>query len=399
MSEKLSTLVKPGCLALLEKSGKILANRRVGILAHIASILPDCTYLFDRLLEDPSVKVTALFAPEHGLFGTAQDQVEIEQTSYRGVPVFSLYGAEPASLRPSEEALSLIDMLVVDLQDIGTRYYTYIYTLYHCLEACADAGVSVIVCDRPNPINGLTLEGPVLQEEFASFVGRYPMPVRHGLTIGELAQTWVSEKGWDVDLSVLPCDGWRRSQWFDQSGLPWAPPSPNMPTLSTAIVYPGGCLLEGTNLSEGRGTTRPFEAAGAPFLDGERLAELLFQKNLPGVTFRPVRFRPTFHKYAGQECGGVFVHVTDREKFRPFITYLELISECRSMASDDFSWRREVYEFESDRLAFDLLCGTDRIRHRIDAGLPLDELMQNWQNDISVFRQESKTGWLYFPEG
>jgi len=361
---------------LLDRAAELLGGARVGLLAHQASILPDLSYLPDRLLDHPAVRLVALFGPEHGLAGAAQDQVGVGRSVYRGAPVCSLYGKTEADLQPTPESLAGIDTLVVDLQDVGARYYTFIYTMAYCLEACAAAGKRVIVCDRPNPLNGVAVEGPVLEPAFASFVGRFPLPVRHGKTIGELARQWNREQGWNAELLVLPCSGWDRRMWFDETGLPWAPPSPNMPTLDTATVYPGGCLVEGTNLSEGRGTTRPFEIAGAPWLDGRALAAELNALALPGVHFRPISFVPTFHKFAARTCEGVFVHVVDRDAFRPFDAYLHLIAAARRQSRRDFAWRTEPYEFVSDRLAFDLLCGTDRIRREIEAATA-------FKNDLS----------------
>ncbi|NLH49089.1 MAG: DUF1343 domain-containing protein [Myxococcales bacterium] len=361
-------VVQPGCVRLLEHRQEYLGGARVGLLVHSASVLPDLTYLHDRLIDDPAINVTALFGPEHGIAGVEQDQVDVGHTVYRGLRVYSLYGDDPTSLKPSPKALEKIDVLVIDLQGIGARYYTYVYTMAYCIEACAEAGKKVILCDRPNPINGLDVEGPVLDPAFASFVGRFPVPVRHARTVGELATQWNREQGWRADLTVLSLEGWERRMWFDETGLPWVMPSPNMTSLETATVYPGGCLIEGTNLSEGRGTTRPFEMVGAPWLDGAALAAELNGLRLPGVYFRPIQFVPTFHKFAGKLCKGVFVHVVDRDAFRSFDAYLRLVAAARRQSPQNFSWRTEPYEFERTRLAFDLLCGTDRMRLDIEAG-------------------------------
>lgn len=360
-------LVVPGAAQLCAQPSRWLRGARVGLLVHPASVLPDLTNTHDHLIDDPTVDVRALFAPEHGLAAAAQDQVAVGHETYRGVAVHSLYGANEASLRPSPDALADIDVLVVDLQDVGARYYTYVYTMAYCLEACAALGKRVVVCDRPNPLGGEVEEGPVLEPRFASFVGRFPLPVRHAKTIGELARLWNEQSGWDAQLDVVELRGWDRALWLDQTGLPWVAPSPNMPTLDTAIVYPGGCLIEGTNLSEGRGTTRPFETVGAPWLDGRALATQLNARGLPGVYFRAIEFVPGFHKFAGEACGGVFVHVTDRERFRSFDAYLELIKAARRQNRDRFAWRTQPYEFVRDRLAIDLLCGTDRLRLEIEA--------------------------------
>jgi len=377
--------VEPGCVALLARAAKLLGKARVGLLTHPAGVLPDLTYLADRLIDHPQVDLTALFGPEHGLAAQAQDMIAVGQSTYRGVTVYSLYGDSEEQIRPRAGMLAQIDVLVIDLQDVGARYYTYIYTMAYCLEACAQAGIPVIVCDRPNPLNGVTLEGPLLQKEWASFVGRYPLPVRHALTAGELAQWWSEQYGWPLELTVLPARHWRREMYFDQCGLPWTPPSPNMPTLDTAIVYPGGCLLEGTNLSEGRGTTRPFETIGAPWLDGRRLAATLNERELPGVVFRPISFVPTFHKFAGEPCGGVFVHVIDRQAFQPFRSYVELIAAARNLHPDHFAWRTEPYEFVADRLAIDLLCGSDHVRRHLEEGGDVAALTADWEKEAADF--------------
>ncbi len=362
-----NALVVPGAVRLVERAREYLGNARVGLLVHHASVLPDFSYLHDRLIDDPRVDVTVLFGPEHGISATAQDQIDVAHGTYRGLPVYSLYGDCEADLRPTDEALEKFDVLVVDLQDIGVRYYTYVYTMAYCLEACARRGKRVLVCDRPNPLGGLVEEGPLLDRAFASFVGRFALPVRHARTIGELAEKWNGEEGWNADLEIVPLTGWDRAMWFDQTRLPWIAPSPNMPTPATATVYPGGCLLEGTNLSEGRGTTTPFEVVGAPWLDGQALAAELNARKMPGAYFRPIEFIPTFHKFSGEVCGGVFVHVAERDVFRSFDAFLELIRAVRRQAPGRFAWRTEPYEFETERLAFDLLCGTDKIRREIES--------------------------------
>ena len=393
MSRRPSTSVEPGCVALLAQAETLLGSARVGLLTHPAGVLPDLTYLADRILDHPQVNLTALFGPEHGLVAQAQDQIAVGQSTYRGVPVYSLYGDSEDQLRPRAGMLAQIDILAIDLQDIGARYYTYIYTMAYCLDACAQAGIPVIVCDRPNPLNGLTMEGPLLDRQWASFVGRDALPVRHGMTVGELAWWWREIHGRPIELTILPAEKWRRDLWFDQCGLPWVPPSPNMPTLDTAIVYPGGCLLEGTNISEGRGTTCPFEMIGAPWLDGREVAALMTERDLPGVAFRPISFIPTFHKYAGEVCQGVFVHVTNRQTFQPFRSYLELIAAVRLKYPKTFAWRSEPYEFVTDRLAFDLLCGSDRIRLHLEEGGEVQDLVAAWKPESDDFT-ERRQGYL-----
>ena len=282
----------------------------------------------------------------------------VEWKSYEhpqlGIPVFSLYGE---NREPTPEMLEGLDVLLIDLQDIGARYYTFIWTMFLCLRACEKSGVPVVVLDRPNPINGLTREGPMLDPNYRSFVGLHPLPVRHGLTIGELAELFQKEAFPQCKLTVLPMKGWERAMWFDETSLPWVMPSPNMPSVETATVYPGMCLLEGTNISEGRGTTRPFELFGAPFIEAEKLSRELNQLRLPGVHFRENWFQPTFQKFAGQTCGGAQLHVTDRNRFTPYRTAIEIIRTIRRMYGDSFQWKQPPYEYEFERLPIEILLG------------------------------------------
>jgi len=394
--------VQFGLDALATSRVSSLKGVRAGILCHQATVDAKLRHIVPLLLNQ-NVQITALFAPEHGLWGTAQDQVPIASdvqrpTSDPGrrtsdeVVIHSLYGDHRV---PSAEQLANIDVLICDLQDVGSRYYTFVWTMALAMQACAKAGKKFIVLDRPNPIGGDLIEGPILDLNFASFVGLYPVPVRHGLTSGELA-LWLNERfEIKAELEVIPMRGWKRSMFFDQTGLPWVLPSPNMPTLETAIVYPGGCLIEGTNLSEGRGTTRPFEMVGAPFIDGDRLAAVLNGEKLPGVLFRACRFEPTFHKFKEQLCGGVQVHVTDRTRFKSFLTYLLLIQRTRELFPKGFAWREPPYEYETEKLPFDILCGTDAIRKVIENELPLRPLEKDWARDTAQFRAERKDFLLY----
>jgi uncharacterized protein YbbC (DUF1343 family) len=378
---------------LVNKKFVLLKGARVGLLCHQASVDRSLRHLMD-LSSNNDVTISALFAPEHGLSGTAQDQIPIERehSSTVGIPVFSLYGRQRI---PSTQQLSSLDVLVCDLQDVGSRYYTFIWTMILAMQACATFGKRFIVLDRPNPIDGLTMEGPVLDLVFASFVGLYALPVRHGMTIGEIAR-WANETyNIGADLEVIPMQGWKRSMSFAETGLPWVPPSPNMPTTDTALVYPGGCLIEGTNLSEGRGTTRPFEWVGAPFIDGEALAVDLNTAQLLGVWFRPCAFEPAFHKFKGERCGGVQIHVLDPKQFKPFLCYLILIERVYQRYSKQFAWRRPPYEYEKQKLAFDILCGTDRIRRTIEAGRAVRPLEKTWGQSIEHFRQERRPFLLY----
>jgi uncharacterized protein YbbC (DUF1343 family) len=360
---------------------------RIGLLAHPASVDARARHAVDLLLRRRDSRLVRLFAPEHGLWGREQDMEPVRTTSdpHSGLPVVSLYGADATSLRPRPEDLSDLDAIVFDLQDVGSRYYTFVYTLSHVMEAGRDADIAVVVLDRPNPIGGRRLEGPVLQPEMASFVGRYPLPVRHAMTAGELARLFNDEFGIGCDLRIVPLEGWSRDLEFHGTGLPWVPPSPNMPTPATARVYPGGCLVEGTNLSEGRGTTTPFELVGAPWLDGHALAETLTARALPGALFRPASFRPAFQKHAGSCCSGVQVIVSDPGVFRPFVTYLALIVDARNLDREHFGWRGDVYEFESERPAIDLLLGRADLRPRLESGESLDELQASWADELSAF--------------
>jgi len=332
---------------------------RIGALLHPASVsakLEHASHILERY-NGELFRLTAFFGPQHGFLGQTQDNM-VEWQSYEHprlrIPVYSLYAEHR---EPSAEMLHDIDVLLVDLQDVGARYYTFIWTLYLCMRVCEKIGLHVVVLDRPNPINGVLTEGPVLNTDYTSFVGMHPIQVRHGRTIGELARQFSEQAFPSCRLSVFPMKNWERSMWFDQTGLPWIMPSPNMPTLATAIVYPGMCLLEGTNISEGRGTTRPFEIFGAPFINAENLCSELNQLRLPGAFFREVYFQPTFHKFAGELCGGAQLHVTDREKFQPFATTVEVINRVRKMHPRHFQWKQPPYEYESKRLPIEVLIG------------------------------------------
>src|SRR5262245_5723967 len=369
-----------------------LRGRRVGLLCHQASVTLDLRHAADVMRG--RTRLTALFAPEHGLAGAAQDHASIasERDRRTGRPVWSPYGRR---LAPTPAMLRDLDVFVVDLQDVGARYYTFVWTMTHAMQACAAAGLPVVVLDRPNPLGGVALEGNVADPRFASFVGRFPLPVRHGMTIGELAMYLNAEHAFGCALTVVPMRGWRRAMRWEDTGRPWVAPSPNMPATSTATVYPGGCLIEATNLSEGRGTTRPFELLGAPFLDGRRLADALTRARLPGVAFRPAAFEPAFHKWNGRLCRGVQVHVTDASRFRPFITYLAIIVEARRQARGRFAWRRPPYEFERRRWPMDLLCGGDGIRRSIERGASLRRLADAWEPDLQRFRRARRPHLLY----
>jgi uncharacterized protein YbbC (DUF1343 family) len=385
--------VETGLEVLVHRCAALLRGRRVGLLAHQASVDSRLEHAATLLGGLRGARLVRLFAPEHGLWGAAQDHATVHGTRdpATGLPVLSLYGPRR---EPTAAMLRGIDVLVIDLQDVGARYYTFVWTAALAMRACGRFGVPAIVLDRPNPLGG-AVEGNLPDPAFASFVGLYPLPARHGMTIGELAAYLDAEHGLGCDLTVVPMRGWRRAMAWEDTGLPWVAPSPNMPTPDTARVYPGACLIEGTNLSEGRGTTRPFEWVGAPFLDAHRYAEHLERHRLPGVRFRPVRFVPTFHKWSGRLCGGVQVHVTDRGAFRPFLTGLALIAAARALAPRGFRWRRPPYEFERRRLPIDILCGTDRIRRALERRDGLVAIERRWRADLAGWRRRREPYLLY----
>jgi len=378
--------VESGLEVLVRRQRSLLRGQRVALVAHQASIDSRYHHAIPLLHEMRGVRLRTLLAPEHGLWGAPQDHIWIDGTRdpATGLPVWSLYGARR---EPSDAMLEKLDAVVIDLQDVGSRYYTFIWTMALVMRACARRGVRVVVLDRPNPLGGAILEGNVADPTFASFVGLYPLAIRHGLTIGEIAGYLNEHHGIGCRLTVVPMRGWRRRMLWEDTDLPWVPPSPNMPTLDTALVYPGGCLIEGTNLSEGRGTTRPFEWIGAPYLDADRYAAALERERLPGVRFRPARFQPTFHKWAGKLCGGVQIHVTDAARFKPFLTGLAEIAVARRLAPRGFAWRRPPYEFEKKRMPIDILCGTDTIRRAIEKGAPLPSIERAWQRDLERWKR------------
>lgn len=387
--------VKPGIEVLLSQKQDLIRGARVGIVVHPASVLPDLSHTADALWHWNKCRLVSLFGPQHGARGEKQDNM-VESEFYRdpdtGLPVHSLYGE---TRRPTEEMMNDIDILLFDLQDAGTRVYTFIYTMAYCMEACAAYGKHMIVLDRPNPVGGRHVEGNLLNPEYRSFVGLYPIPMRHGLTVGELALLFNTEFGLRCRLDVVPMENWQRGFWFDQTGLPWVQPSPNLPTLDSAVVYPGMVLVEGTCLSEGRGTTRPFELVGAPFIKSSEYADSLNALQLPGVHFRPVHFQPTFQKWAGKMCGGVQIHVLDRESFEPFLTGIMVISKARALYPQSFAWRNPPYEYEEKKLPIEILCGGQEIPDMIERQAPMEEIKKSWQSDLDHFRNLRKPYLLY----
>lgn len=384
-------MVRTGLQQLVETQRPLLKGRRIGLVTQPAAVLPDLRAAEDALLA-AGATLTALFGPEHGFDGAAADGAAVEHATHArlGMPVYSLYGADR---EPTPAMLAEVDLLVFDMQDVGVRFYTYLSTLYYLLRACGREGIPLLLLDRPNPLDGLTLEGPVVAPELTSFVGIVDIPIRHAMTLGELARMMNAEQGFGADLTVLPLEGWRRSMWFDQTGLPWVPTSPGMPQLSTTTLYPGACFVEGTNLSEGRGTTLPFEIVGAPWLDGYRLAVTLNALDLPGVRCRPVHFMPSASKHAGVHCQGVQVHVTDRHALHAVTTGLHVIAACRAQDPDRFAFLESSWEGLPPH--FDLLAGNATLRAGLAAGYDVAGLTAEWSATETAFRRRRAPFLLY----
>ena len=389
--------VRSGLESFLREPPAWAADARMGLLSHAPSVGPNLAGARELVANCFPGRLTVLFSPQHGLLGEKQDNM-IASADFADpvlhLPVVSLYGPR---LAPPPEALELVDVILVDLVDVGTRVYTFAATLAKVMAAAAPLDKKVVVLDRPNPISGSAVEGNLLRPEWASLVGPYPLPMRHGFSLGELARYYNVTQDLGCDLTVIPAVGWRRGDYHDATGLPWVLPSPNLPTLDAAIVYPGQVLLEGTNLSEGRGTTRPFELFGAPFLEPGRLLDRLQKTELPGVLLRTACFEPTFHKWAGELCRGFQLHVTDRQAFKPYYTTLALLAVIRELYPEQFAWRQPPYEYESVRLPFDLLTGDDLIRTGLEDGLTAAELEESWQNDLARF-MEVRREFLLYPE-
>jgi|APSaa5957512535_1039671.scaffolds.fasta_scaffold00650_4 uncharacterized protein YbbC (DUF1343 family) len=383
---------------LLSRPEKYLQGKTVGLIVNHTSLADDGRHSIAHFQSHSAFTLQALFAPEHGLYGTAQDMVHIENEvdPLSGLEIKSLYGKNKDSLTPDPALLQDIDNLVFDIQDIGSRYYTFIYTMANCMTICKQAGTRMVVCDRPNPINGISVEGNLVEEPWRSFVGQYPLPNRHGMTVGELALLFNTHFEIECDLKIVPMTGWSREMWYDQTGMTWTPPSPNMPTLAAATVYPGMCLIEGTLLSEGRGTTLPFEQIGAPFIDPHKLIARLETDLLPGVFFRPQYFKPMFQKHAGEICAGLQFHITDRDKFKPLLTTVALLRALAEIYPDQLQWRTEPYEYVSDRLAIDLLYGNPKLRETIfKSDFSLQKLESSWQEELAPFTPIRKEYLIY----
>ena len=371
-----------------------LRNSRLGLIAHPASVTSELTHAADAIL-GAAYDLRALFGPQHGARGEKQDNM-IESDHYldpvTGLPVHSLYGEVR---KPTPAMLDGLDALLFDLQDVGVRVYTFVWTMALAMEACAEAGIPFIVLDRPNPIGGTRREGPVLRPGYESFVGLHTVPLRHGLTCGEMAHWLNVERGIGCDLTVIPCEGWHRSMLWPDTGLPWVMPSPNLPTPDSCVVYPGMVLLEGTNLSEGRGTTRPFELFGAPWIDPTALTARLANTHLPGVHLRPCHFEPTFQKHAGRLCGGAQLHVTDPDAFEPVRTAIEILVAARNLAPHDFAWRQPPYEYEETLPPIDILWGHSGLREGVQQGATTNDILDGVEGELAGFATSTEPYLLY----
>jgi uncharacterized protein YbbC (DUF1343 family) len=388
--------VKTGADLLFEKHYNLIEGKRVGLVTNHSAMLSNGMHLADALMRDPKVKLVALFGPEHGIRGDAPDGKSIQGgvDPKTGVPVYSLYGKIN---KPTDEMLKNVDVLIYDIQDVGVRFYTFTSTMMLAMEAAAEHHIPYIVLDRPNPIRGVDVEGPIRDDSLKSFVGWAPVPIAYGMTIGELA-TMANNEGWlangvKANLTVVKMENWKRSDWYDETGLTWIKPSPNMPTLQTAIVYPGMCLIEGTNVSEGRGTKKPFEYFGAPWINSQQLMQELNGEKLPGVEFVPIQFTPrdiphvtSNPKYNDERCFGIFVHVTNRDAFLPVKTGIAVVAALHKLFPDNF-------KFSNHR--FDLLSGTSRVRQMILEGKTADEIVASWQAERKKF-EEGRTKYLLY---
>ena len=373
-----------------------MREARIGLLVNQASLDSFSRQTKDVIVELAGGNLKALFSPQHGIKGQAQAnmiETEDEVDPTLKIPIYSLYSSKTRT--PTDEMLDGIDCLVIDLQDVGTRVYTFATTMGFCLEAAARYKKRVVVLDRPNPINAEQVEGNLLQDGLRSFVGYHPMPMRHGMTMGELARFFNEERGIGADLEVTAMEGYEREHLFTQTGLPWIPPSPNMPTPITALVYPGQVLLEGTNLSEGRGTSQPFECFGAPYIDARSLKSQLEKRTLPAVRFEEISFTPQFDKWDGETCHGLQLHVTDPRAYKPYYTTLAIIQEVMALWPKDFFWRPPPYEYEFEQLPIDIITGDEAIRKGLEEGRDLDEVEAGWQEDLARFLTKRKQSLLY----
>jgi uncharacterized protein YbbC (DUF1343 family) len=384
-----------GVERLLSEKIQLVRGARVGLVCNQASVDHGFHHVADVIHESAGIDLRVLFGPQHGIRGDVQDNmIETSHAKDRktGLPIYSLYSE---TREPTEEMLRDLDVIVFDLQDVGCRIYTFVYTLANCMRAAKKFSKKVIACDRPNPIGGTQVAGNVLDPAFASFVGQYPIPTRHAMTVCELARMFNDEFGIDCELECVTMEGWNRKLWYDETDGPWVLPSPNMPSVDAATVFPGTVHLEGTQLSEGRGTTRPFELVGAPYIDADRFADGLNNLGLTGVYFRSCVFMPTFQKHAGQACGGVQVHVTDRRSFEPVSAGIGIVKTAFDMYGEDFRWKDPPYEYEYDRNPFDIISGTSKIREAIERGNSLSDIEASWQSGLEKFSGRRQQFLLY----
>ncbi|OZU88836.1 hypothetical protein CIL03_11165 [Virgibacillus indicus] len=380
-----------GVEVLLDENKELIEGKRVGLITNPTGVDQELNSIVDLLHNDPDVELTALYGPEHGVRGDAQagEYVEYYIDETTGLPVYSLYGQ---TRKPTPEMLENVDVLLFDIQDVGTRFYTYIYTMAYAMEAAQENGKEFIVLDRPNPLGGQKVQGPVLDPDYASFVGNYPIPLRHGMTVGELARLFNEEFGIGADLTVVEMNGWKRNMYYDDTPLEFVMPSPNMPTLDTALVYPGAALIEGTNVSEGRGTTKPFELIAAPFVDSTEFAQALKDLGLPGVKFRAASFTPSFSKHAGTLSHGVQIHVTNKKAFKPIETGLHIVKTLHDMYPEDFEFRAENSQGVS---FFDNLIGNGWVREAIENGDSVKEMKKQWHHELKDF-EKVRRGYLIY---
>jgi len=387
--------IQTGLESFMDSPPRWIRGSRIGLLCNPASVDRNFSHASELIRQNFPNRLKALYSPQHGFFAEKQDNmIESDNMLHPSskIPVFSLYGRTRI---PEKTMLDPIDILIIDLQDVGTRVYTFVYTVSYCLEAAKKYGKKVVVLDRPNPVTGAMTEGNLLTHECASFVGRYPIPMRHGLTIGELSLLINHDHHIDADLEVIPMQGWKRRMFFQDTGLPWIPPSPNLPSPVSAMVYPGQVLWEGTNVSEGRGTTLPFEIFGAPFMNPERMRSTLDNNKFPGITLRPVVFEPTSNKWKGSACKGFQIHVTNPYKFMPYITTLRLLQAVISHHDDRFQWKAPPYEYEFERQPIDLIIGDPAIRRRVENLDDIDQIEKSWSEDLKTFTEASKRFHLY----
>ncbi len=384
-----------GVEILLNEKIDLIRHQRVGVVCNQASILPDFKHVADAFLDSGAFELTTLFGPQHGIRGDVQDNmIETPHTVDRetGIPVYSLYSE---TREPTEGMLKEVDAIVFDMQDVGCRIYTFIYTMANCMRAAKKYEKKVIVCDRPNPINGNAVEGNMLEEEFASFVGQFPMPTRHGMTCAELALMFNDHYGIGCDLEVVKMEGWERAFWYEQTGLPFVMPSPNIPTVDTCVIFPGTVHIEGTEVSEGRGTTKPFELIGAPYIDPVVFKRELDSLDLPGVEFRSTYFQPTFQKHGRVTCGGVQIHMTDREALLPVITGVAVMKAAYDLYPEHFLWKQSAYEYVFDKNPIDVVAGTDKLRKQLEAGETVAGIQASWKKGEEGFRTLREKYLLY----